>query len=77
MLLSHMKKIVLETEQFKNVYFSVGYTLKGSIHIMQLHNDWQNQVDHFNKVSYIPIEKMDSLIDMFVSLDEKGNFIYK
>lgn len=44
---------------------------------MNLHNEWQEWIDHFNQYAYIPIEKNGSIDSIIFSLNEKGDFINK
>ena len=71
------EKNVLEKENVKESYFSVAYTEKGAQHVMNLHNEWQEWIDHFNQYAYIPIEKNRSIDSIIFSLNEKGDFINK
>lgn len=42
---------------------------------MNLHNGWLELVDYYNQYAYIPIEKMERIDGLLVSLDESGSFI--
>lgn len=42
---------------------------------MNLHNGWQELVNYYNQYAYIPIEKMERIDGLLVSLDESGSFI--
>lgn len=66
---------VREKDRFKKCYFSVAYTPKGVQHIMSLHNEWQDLIDHYNEYAYFPIEKRENIDGMLASLDENGDFI--
>lgn len=68
------EKQVLETNEIKNCYFSVAYTEKGVQHLMNLHNGWQELVEHCNRYAYITIRKTEDLDSMLVTLDENGSF---
>lgn len=69
------EKQVLETNELKECYYSIGYTAKGVQHLMNLHNGWQELVDYYNQYTYIPIEKMERIDGLLASLDESGSFI--
>ena len=69
------EKQVLETNELRECYYSVAYTAKGVQHLMNLHNGWQEVVDYYNQYAYIPIEKMERIDGLLVSLDESGSFI--
>lgn len=71
------ERSVLEKKEIKECYYSVAYTEKGAQHFMNLHNGWQELVDYYNQYSYIPIEKMEYVSSMPVSVDERGYFINK
>lgn len=44
---------------------------------MNLHNEWQEKIEHFNEYAYMEIEKKDTIDSMPVSLDKNGNFVNK
>lgn len=69
------EKNVLEKEKIKECYYSVGFTEKGSQHVMSLHNEWQELIDHYNKYAYITIEKTGDITNMPVSVNEEGVFL--
>ena len=68
---------VLGKEKIKECYYSVAFTEKGAQHVMNLHNGWQEKIEHFNEYAYMEIEKMDTIDSMPVSLDKNGNFVNK
>lgn len=51
--------------------------LMPSVHVMNLHNGWQEKIEHFNEYAYMEIEKMDTIDSMPVSLDKNGDFVNK
>ena len=71
------EKNVLGKEKIKECYYSVAFTEKGAQHVMNLHNGWQEKIEHFNEYAYMEIEKMDTIDSMPVSLDKNGNFVNK
>lgn len=71
------EKNVLGKEKIKECYYSVAFTEKGAQHVMNLHNGWQEKIEHFNEYAYMEIEKMDIIDSMPVSLDKNGNFVNK
>ena len=64
-------------EKIKECYYSVAFTEKGAQHVMNLHNGWQEKIEHFNEYAYMEIEKMDTIDSMPVSLDKNGDFVNK
>ena len=54
------EKNVLGKEKIKECYYSVAFTEKGAQHVMNLHNGWQEKIEHFNEYAYMEIEKMDT-----------------
>lgn len=71
------EKNVLGKEKIKECYYSVAFTEKGAQHVMNLHNGWQEKIEHFNEYAYMEIEKMDTIDSMPVALDKNGNFVNK
>lgn len=51
------EKNVLGKEKIKECYYSVAFTGKGAQHVMNLHNGWQEKIEHFNEYAYMEIEK--------------------
>ena len=66
-----------EKKKLRNAYYSVAFTEKVRKHVMNLHNGWQEKIEHFNEYAYMEIEKMDTIDSMPVSLDKNGNFVNK
>lgn len=71
------EKQVLEKNNIKDCYYSVAYTEKGSQHVMNLNNCWEELIDHFNQYAYVPIEKLGNIESLPFSVNENGDFILK
>lgn len=71
------EKQVLNKENIKDSYYSVAFTEKGSQHIMNLNNQWEELVDEYNEYSFIPIQKLGDIDIMPFSVDENGDFFSK
>lgn len=65
-------KEILNKKEMKDCYYSVAFTEKGSQHIMNLTNQWNEQIDKYNKVSYIAIPKIDMIDILPAILDTDG-----
>ena len=66
---------MLETKEIKECYFSVAFTDKGSQHIMNLNNGWQELIECYKPHAYIPIEELGDISDLPVFLNECGTFL--
>lgn len=71
------EKQILEKNSISECYYSVAYTEKGSQHVMNLNNGWEELIDYFNQYAYVPIERLGNIDSLPFSVNENGDFILK
>lgn len=70
------EKIALEKGQLAESFYNVGFTERGSQHVMNLINGWNEDcIDLYKEKSYVPLFKIEKLEYMRYFLNEKGKFI--
>ena len=69
------EKQVLDKKEYKEGFYAIGQTKRGTDHVKLIMNGWRSMVSKYNRHAYIHIQRKEFIDTLPYSLTEDGDFI--